>query len=305
MTLRHLQIFVAVYQENSITKAAEKLYIAQPAVSKYIREIEETYGCRLFERFSRKLVVTPFGEDFYSYAVRITSLYEEMNFAMESFPGRGQRLRIGSGTAIGHLYLPKVVKSFADRHPHVEISLISGNIEMIEAHLMDNTLDFAIMEWMHDSPRITHTHLEREQIVVVCNASHPLAAKSVVTAEDLAGVPLLLREPGCQLRRITDEYFSMRHLEVTPFWESNSTSVLINAVCENLGVSFLTSRQLTIRQDPRLAILNVPDLVAERDVNVYYHRDKRIFPLMLEFLRHYRAFTESLDQADSPSSLPI
>ena len=302
MTLRHLQIFVSVYQENSITRAAEKLYISQPAVSKYIREIEDTYGCKLFERYSQRLVITPFGEDFYSYAARITSLYDEMNFAMESFTEQKTLLRIGSGTAVGRLFLPHVVKEFTAQHPHVQVSLFSGSTKKNAAHLMDNTLDFTIMEWMPESPSIAHIPLETDQIVAVCSNDHPLAQIEVGTAEDLAAYPLLLREPGSQNRQLVNHYFSSRSLTVTPLWETSCSAVLTNATAEGMGISFLNKRQVNMLHDPKLTILNVPDLNMERSLNVYYHRDKRIFPLMLEFLRHYRTFIDELDGRETPES---
>lgn len=188
MTLRHLQIFVAVYQESSITKAAEKMYISQPAVSKYIREIEEKYGCKLFERFSNRLVITPFGEDFYSYAARIVSMYDEMNFAMESF---------------------------TEQHPNVQVSLFSGSTKNNEARLMDNSLDFTIMEWLPESPSIAHIQLEKDQVVAVCSSEHPLARRESVTAEELAAYPLLLCEPGSQNRQAIKHYFASRGLKVS------------------------------------------------------------------------------------------
>ncbi|MBQ8815528.1 MAG: LysR family transcriptional regulator [Lachnospiraceae bacterium] len=295
MTLRHLQIFVSVYQENSITRAAEKMYISQPAVSKYIREIEETYGCKLFERFSNRLVITPFGEDFYSYAARITSLYDEMNFAMESFTEEKSVLRIGSGTSVGRLFLPRVVKRFSEQHPNVQISLFSGSTKQNEARLMDNTLDFTIMEWLPDSPSIAHIPLETDQVVAVCSSEHPLAKKESVTAEELAACPLLLREPGSQNRQKINHFFSGRGLTIAPLWETSCSAILTNAAAEGMGIAFLNKRQINMLRDPRLTVLNVPDLVIERDLNVYYHRDKRVFPLMLEFLRHYQAFVAELD----------
>lgn len=295
MTLRHLQIFVSVYQENSITKAAEKLYISQPAVSKYIREIEETYGCKLFERYSQRLVITPFGEDFYSYAARITSLYDEMNFAMESFTEEKNLLRIGSGTSVGRLFLPRVVKDFTAKHPHVQVSLFSGSTQKNESHLLDNTLDFTIMEWLPDSPSIAHIPLETDQIVAVCSTDLPLAQNDHVTAEELTGCPLLLREPGSQNRQLINQYFSSRGLSVAPLWETSCSAVLTNAAVEGMGVAFLNKRQVNMLHDPRLTILNVPDMNITRDLNVYYHRDKRIFPLMLEFIRCYQAYIAELD----------
>lgn len=97
MTLRHLRIFVAVYQERSITRAADRLHLAQPSVSLAIRELEENYKIRLFERFSRRLFITEQGEQLYDYALHIISLFDEME---EKFLPGSSPLLCGSAPAL-------------------------------------------------------------------------------------------------------------------------------------------------------------------------------------------------------------
>ena len=116
MTLRHMKIFVSVYQNNGITRASEELHLAQPSVSLAIRELEDYYGIRLFDRISRRLYVTEQGRMFYDYALHIVSLFDEMELGIRNWEHMGT-LRIGSSITIGNFLLPGLVKKFTTTHP--------------------------------------------------------------------------------------------------------------------------------------------------------------------------------------------
>ena len=111
MTLRNLRIFCALAETGSATDAAEKLFISQPSVSVALRELENYYGVRLFERLGRRLVITPEGERFYSYAVHITKLFEELELGMKQ-PGDELPLRAGASITVGTRYMPRVIRSY-------------------------------------------------------------------------------------------------------------------------------------------------------------------------------------------------
>lgn len=111
MTLRHMKIFVSVYQNNGITRASEELHLAQPSVSLAIRELEDYYGIRLFDRISRRLYVTEQGKMFYDYALHIVSLFDEMELGIRNWEHMGT-LRIGSSITIGNFLLPGLIKKF-------------------------------------------------------------------------------------------------------------------------------------------------------------------------------------------------
>ena len=112
MTLKHIKIFVTVYQEESITRAAEKLHMTQPATSLAIREMEEYYHTKLFERSGRGIRVTSAGTRLYPSAARLLSLYDEMDAEMKNWDTSG-RLRIGSSISIGSCILPQLINRFS------------------------------------------------------------------------------------------------------------------------------------------------------------------------------------------------
>ena len=283
MTLRHLRIFVAVCQEGSVTKAAEKLYIAQPSVSFAIKELEEHYSNPLFERLSRKIYITPFGETIYNYAQRVLSLYDEMDNRFESFHTQ-KTIRIGCGTAIGSFYMPPIVKEFSNIHPDSQIYITVNNASVIESLVADNTLDFAMMEGTNHPHHLSQTLLQVNKIVAICNKNHPLAKKNEVTALDLSKEPLLLREKNSPTRQSTDSFFYNHNLAITPFWESMDAAALINAVKENLGISFIPANHIMAFNNDDVVILNVKDFHADRFVNLLHHKDKILTPFMQQFI---------------------
>ena len=287
MTLRHLKIFVTVCQEGSITRAAEKLYIAQPSVSLSIKELEQYYGEPLFERLSRKLYITPFGSTIYDYAIRILNLYDEMDKNFNTFH-RQKTIRIGCGTAIGSFYMPQLVSEFCSIHPDSQIYVTVNNASVIENMVTENTLDFAMMEGTTHPHNLAQSLLQHNRIIAICNKNHPLSSREEVTASDLVREHLLLREKNSPTRQAVDSFFYNNNLTVTPFWESMDAAALINAVKQNLGIAFIPSNHLISFNTESLAVLNVKDFHGSRFVNLLHHKDKILTPLMQEFIEFCR-----------------
>lgn len=287
MTLRHLRIFVTVCQEGSITKAAEKLYIAQPSVSFAIKELEEKYNALLFERLSRKLHITPFGESIYDYAQRILILYDEMDTHFESFQSK-KTIRVGCGTTIGNFYMPQLVRDFTAIHRDTKIYVSINSAVAIERMVTENTVDFAMMEGTNRPHNLSQELLQVNQIVAICNKRHPLARKQEVTAEDLVHEDLLLREQFSPTRQAVDTFFFNHNMTVIPAWESMDAAPLLNAVNENLGISFIPLNHLMSFANENIVILNVKDFHADRFVNILCHKGKYLNPFMQEFIQFCR-----------------
>ena len=131
MTLRHMKILVAVCAENSITKAAERLHIAQPAVSIAVKELEEYYGVKLFDRISRRLYLTDTGRTFLEYAAHIVALFDDMERSIRQWELSG-KLRIGASITIGTHLMPRYVNAFYRNHPQSSIDVFIGSSDIIE-----------------------------------------------------------------------------------------------------------------------------------------------------------------------------
>lgn len=294
MTLHYLEIFVAICLEGSITRAAERLHISQPTVSVALRQMEEQYGGKLFDRISHKLYITPLGESIYEQARTILELWDDLNSADRLI----NKLRIGTGTAIGKLLLPSIVKSFMGTHPELDINITVGDATRISSLIMENALDFVIAESVVGVPGLSKHAIQRYPVVAVCHKDNPLSGQALVTAQDLARENLLLRENGSSTRQIVDLYFHNHNIDPIPLWESSSVQTLLNATKENLGISFLSLDHVLAHRNPELVILNIPDFHEERYVNLFYHKNKFFTPSMKEFIEFYTSVSRKMLEAE-------
>jgi len=293
LSIRHLLIFITVYKEGSISAASKKLFIAQPTVSLAIKELENHFGQNLFDRLSRKLHITPFGYEVYQYAQRIIAIHDEL----ESIAASGHHkmnVRVGTGTTIGNLFIPKIVKQFNKLHPEINLTVTIDRTTLYPHALAENLLDIVIMEKIEYTDNIVTIPLQSSPIVAVCHKEHPLAEKKKVDALDFVDVDLLLREKNSATRIAIDSYFDSHNVSITPKWESIDVMALINAVQQNLGVSFLALSHILAANYQDLTILEIDDLEAEHNVNMYCHKDKRLSPSMKLFIDFYIDFFESI-----------
>ena len=145
MNLRLLRIFVAVCKEGSMTKAGQKLFIAQPTVSLAISKLERYYGVTLFDRLSKRLYLTDTGRELLSYAQHILLMFDEMESRAKNRNNSGT-LHIGSSVTIGNCLLPGLLKILAENRPGVAVKVQIDNSERIEQAVLDNHVDLGLIE---------------------------------------------------------------------------------------------------------------------------------------------------------------
>lgn len=283
MTLRHMKIFVAVFRHSNITKAAQELHLAQPSVSLAIKELENYYGIRLFERIGKRISPTEGGKEFFGYSLHIVSLFEEMEKRMKNWDVSGT-IRIGSSITIGTHILPGLIRNYQAEFPDLKINAIISNSSTIENHILDNTIDLGLIETQPEHEDIQAVPFMKDSLCAIVGCSHPLAKESSVTLSDLAQYPFLMREKGSAGREILDSYFSIQQLNVRPAWESSSTQAIVKGVAEGLGVAVLPYllvekdiQEKTVRMLPFTRPLS-------RDLNIIYHKSKYLTPNMEAFL---------------------
>ncbi len=296
MTVRHMKIFVTVCGEKSITKAAEKLHIAQPAVSIAVKELEDHYHVRLFDRISRRLYLTDIGRSFLEYATHIVSLFDDMESNMHQWERSG-KLRIGASITVGTHFMPQYVRAFYETHPQARIEVFIGSSDLIEKKILQSDLDFALIEGAVHSDYIRSEIYQKDQLAVVCSPSDPLCGKGTVSMEQLLSRPLLLREKGSGTRELFDHALASLEYTYTPSWESTSTEALLNAVREGLGVSVLSD--ILVQEERKkgtIVELNVENLHLDRRFRIIYHKNKYLTNTSREFIemcKDFRGETEN------------
>ena len=283
MTLKHIRIFVTVYQEESITRAAEKLHMTQPATSLAIREMEEYYHTKLFERSGRGIRVTSAGTRLYPSAARLLSLYDEMDAEMKNWDTSG-RLRIGSSISIGSCILPQLINRFSKKYPELELYVKVDSSDVIEQNILENHLDFALIEGSVHSEKLNSSVFLDDELVPVCSRFHPLAGAEDIELDSLKKEHFLMREPNSGTRQLADSSFALKNFQIKPPWESTSTAALINAVSIGLGISILPKRMLEKQlRMHQIASFTIRDLDLKRHYSLIYHENKFVSPTMQEF----------------------
>lgn len=291
MTLRHMKIFCAVCEADcNTTRAAEALHMTQPAVSLAIKELEQYYGIVLFDRMGRRLQITTAGEDFRQYALRITAQFDDMEREMRNWDSMGL-LRVGASITIGSQFLPNYVKAFQYRNPGTEVHAIIAPTDQLEQALIENKLDFALIEGMSHHPAMyTEVYME-DQLSVVASPQKGFRQGQKLTREQFCRQKFLLRETGSGTREIFDKVMAMAGISVKPIWEATSTTALVNAVINDLGIAVLPHRMIQGALERGLVVtLGVEGLDFRRNFRIIHHKDKYLTPsarAFLELCRNY------------------
>ena len=274
---------MTVYQEESITRAAEKLHMTQPATSLAIREMEEYYHTKLFERSGRGIRVTSAGTRLYPSAARLLSLYDEMDAEMKNWDTSG-KLRIGSSISIGSCILPQLINRFSKKYPELELYVKVDSSDVIEQNILENHLDFALIEGSVHSEKLNSSVFLDDELVPVCSRFHPLAGAEDIELDSLKKEHFLMREPNSGTRQLADSSFALKNFQIKPTWESTSTAALINAVSIGLGISLLPKRMLEKQlRMHQIASFTIHDLDLKRHYSLIYHENKFVSPTMQEF----------------------
>lgn len=285
MTLRHIKIFTAVFRCSSVTKAAAELHLAQPSVSLAVKELEEYYGVRLFERIGRSISPTEAGKEFYGYALHIVSLFDEMEKKIRNWDTVGS-LRIGASITIGTRILPVLLKEFRKEYPELRTEAFVGRSQAIEQRILDNAADIGLIENQPGNPDLCAIPFMQDELCAVVPPDHPLAGRKKAAAlEELAQYPFLMREKGSAGRDILDACFAVRQISVRPRMESSSTQAIVRSVAEGLGVAVLP--YLLIKKDIEAQTVKQIPLKhpLQRSLNIIYHKSKYLTKNMKAFMK--------------------
>lgn len=244
MADRRLQVFFAVAKQGSFTRAAESLFMTQPAVTFQIKQLEEQFNCRLFERQHLKIALTDEGRLVYEYAERILALSDEMAGRIAEITGQmGGQLVVGASTTLGEHVLPAVLADFNAEHPQVQLRLCVGNSESIKTRVVESSIDVGFIGGEGDPKLLSNDVVGQERIVVVCDPTHPFAKQAAVIPGDLLEYEYVARESGSGTRDCVADYFRQQKLEADQLkvvMELGSPGAVKGVVKTGLGFALMS-----------------------------------------------------------------
>ena len=290
MADRRLQVFHAVAKQLSFTKAAEVLFMTQPAVTFQIKQLEEHFNTRLFDRGHGRISLTPAGETVLEYAERILGLSSELDVRLAEMTGQiGGPLLVGASTTIAEFMLPRILGEFKSQYPNVKPRLIVANSESIETRVAEHTLDIGLIEAPSHQHNLQCEVCCDDELLVICAPGSSLAKNKELTPQLLATHPFVSREPGSGTREVTDTYF--RSAGVPP----DSLNIVIElgspeaikGVVET-GIGFAIVSRASVAKEKRLGDLLAIPLKPRltRTLSMVYPKEKfrsRLVNTFVEF----------------------
>ncbi|MBI2312196.1 MAG: LysR family transcriptional regulator [Betaproteobacteria bacterium] len=290
MADRRLQVFYTVAKQLSFTKAADILFMTQPAVTFQVKQLEEHFNTRLFERSHGKISLTPAGQIVRDYAERILSLSAEMETRMAEISGTvSGLLLVGASTTIAEFMLPRILGEFKSRYPQVTPRLTVGNSEMIENRVADHALDVGLIESPSHLQSLNTEVCCEDELVVICSPQFDLAKSASVAPDRLATLAYVCREQGSGTREFADNYFSKAGIapeDLNVVMELGSPEAVKGVVESGLGFTIMS--KATVAKELKLGTLVAlplkPKLI--RVMSMVYPKEKfrsRLLATFVEF----------------------
>jgi DNA-binding transcriptional LysR family regulator len=285
MDFDQLETFLAVARDLNFSRAAEKRFRTQPAISSQIRSLEEEVGAKLFDRSGGKVALTAAGKVFQKYVEEsleerraiINSLQE-----MERVP-RGE-IVVGANEATCLHILPEVFASFKKQYPDVGITIHRAERAKILELIVDNTVDFGVVSMPVTDNRFTVVAIHRDELVVIAAPGHPLGKAREVRIAEVVKYPLLLPKLG-RTRDTIDALFHERNLKPNVSMELDSSELLKRFVAADVGVGFIARSNVV--EDVKagaLASLSIADAHIRRDLGLVFRKDKALSRAALAFI---------------------
>ncbi len=289
LTLHQLHVFGTVARLKSMTEAARRLHLTQPAVSIQIKQLQESIDIPLIEIVGRKLYLTEAGEHLYE-------LYKNVNYEMESFNAVISQLKGGlkgkltiTSASTAKYFLPYLLGEFQRRYPGVTVSLKVTNRNEVLHHLSQNKYDLAILTQVPNMKNIAAVPFLENPLVMGAPPEHPLAGEKNISAEKIKNEQFIFREVGSGTRMMMTDYLEKNGIEVNPVMELGTNEAVKQAVMAGIGLSIIS--KLSIGNElylNKISILDMRNFPISTNWHVIYKTEKKISPVTQNFVTFLR-----------------
>ena len=284
MTIRHLQIFVAVADCGKMRAAAERLHISQPSVSQAVRELESYYNIKLFERLSQRIYITETGKKLLPYARHIIDSFETMEGFIND-TSSGNVIRVGGSVSVGTRLLPPMIKSLENEVPDVDVCVIVDNTAAIEGKIQRSELDIAVVEGIVRSDELVKKDIYDDELVLVVGPEHELFNHPGIKLKELTKHALISRESGSVERNQFEQFLLEHDIKMKNKWSCSNTETIKKSVLNGEGIAILS--RMVIEKEiaaGEVRVLNVENTRMKRKIKLIYHKNKYISQSMKQFI---------------------
>ena len=263
-------VFRAVADQRSFRKAAEELYLTQPAVSLQVKALEEDLGVQLFDRTGAHITLTEAGRVLQGYTQQVSSLLAQAEHEIASLSGEhAGHLALGASTTIAQYVLPRLLGDFHREYPRVHPTLISGNTERIVEAVQTQKIALGFIEGPSRNRDVRTEPFLEDELVLIASTAHEFAERKVISCSELTSMPLLMRERGSGTRHVIEialEKHGVKRSSLHVVMELDSTEAIKSAVEAGLGLGFVSRWAIAkdLRLDANFKIVDVEGLQIKR-----------------------------------------
>jgi len=293
LTIDEIKIFLEVVNAGSITGASKNLFISQPAISQYIKNMEEKLDFKLFERSkSEGLTLTERGFKVYKTFIPLVKIFDETMYSLSNIDDLSQEpIKIGSSKIIGDYLLPKIIAEFVKTKGHsnfcVEIQNTSETIEKI----LDERIAFGLIETPFYHNLIDTEIFCTDEMKLICHPESEIARKKHVSIEEMKDIPFIFREIGSGTRKVIEEEFSKYDFSPKIHLSFSSNEAIKRAIMNGLGFSILS--EIAVENEEKLGMLSLVKITGMNFKREFYLSKKKGKLLsdreneLLEFLKQW------------------
>jgi len=284
-SLNSLLVFHEVAKHRSFSKAAEELFISQPAVTKHIKELERKVGMGLIQRRRGGFALTEAGKILFKYTHKISSHLMDIENLLEDLKKDHQGiLKIGTTESYSKGLMPKLLSGFQASCPFMKIALDVGNSEEIEKSLLVYKNDLVLIAVTKKTSRFESIPFLKEELVLIVSPNHPLVKRKTVSLKELERYPLIIRAKGSTTRRIILQAFKELGIHPSLLIEAGSSEFIKQWVSEGKGVSIIVKR--TVEDEERRKIIKTIPLLEKLYLQVafLYLKEEKSNPAIKTFV---------------------
>ncbi|WP_377845992.1 LysR family transcriptional regulator [Bosea sp. UC22_33] len=284
LTLRQLEILVAIGDTLSLTGAAEKLGVSQPSVSETLRRVEAELGCRLVDRTTRQLALTYEGQHVVASA---REAMRSLAGTFEAIARRGDgvhgRLSIAALPSAVCTLLPPVLRAFRDRYPGIAVAVRDALQDRAMAMLQEGSVDLVIAGRPDGQGAFVFEEIANDRLTLVVSRRHPLSGRGSVDWSDLAACEFIAMSPSSSVRRLTDAGFIHANLPVAPAYEVDQISCAAALAAAGLGVTALPTMTFAMFRADELAMIPLVAPTIERSIGMAWLKDRPLSASAIKF----------------------
>ncbi len=286
MTLRKIEVFLLVATKLNMTKVSKEYFVSQPAISQMIKEIENEFEVKLFNRIGKKLHLTNEGKILKEYSKKMLNLHSNLKDDLSDFKNLSKgELKIGASTTFGIYLLPSIVNRFSTLYPDINVLVTIENTEHICRLVANDELDFAFIEADSTESDLVSTKISDDELVFISSPDHPWSKLDLLKKSDIQNEKFILREIGSGTRSVFENVMKKKKIKYKIDFTFGNTEAIKQLVMNNVGVGCIS--HLACKNevaDGKIKTHSIANINLKRSFNLIHHKDKYISKLIKKFI---------------------